>query len=73
MKLIEAEGIGHVHVLELTRRNLEVLLAKLDDPLSQKTLVAPGGRIAVKAVENEAHYDMREPGTVFMPTAGKYI
>ncbi|AER47620.1 hypothetical protein DS6A_66 [Mycobacterium phage DS6A] len=40
--------------LELTRRNLETLLAKLDDPLSGRTLIAPGGELWVTAVESRA-------------------
>lgn len=64
---------GTPFVLELTRRNLEVLLAKLDDPLSNRTLVAPGRLIAVTAVENEAHYSDREPGTIYMPSAQQYL
>ena len=37
MKFID----GEIPVLELTRRNLETLLAKLDDPLSARTLLDP--------------------------------
>lgn len=68
MKFIPA-SYGYVGLLELTRRNLETLLAKLDDPDSARTLVAPGDMIAVKAVENEEHYSGRDPGPVF--TKGK--
>lgn len=67
MKFIEG---AETHVVELTRRNLETLLAKLDDPASERTLVAPGGRVAVKAVENNEHYANRPPGAVYMPTTG---
>ena len=61
-----------VPVVELTRRNLETLLAKLDDPLSQRTLVDPDDSIAVRAVENDDHYKAqdREPGVVYMPSSG---
>lgn len=71
MKFIDAgsHDTGY-HVLELTRRNLEILLAKLDDPLSAASMLAPGGMIFVKAVENDEHYSDREAGEMFMPTSG---
>ena len=50
--------------LELTRRNLESLLEKLDDPNSARTLIDPDYKIAVRAVENDAHYKTRAPGPV---------
>jgi hypothetical protein len=49
-------------VLELTRRNLETLLAKLGDPNSMRMLVDPTGKIAVKAVPDDEHYQTRAPG-----------
>jgi hypothetical protein len=55
--------------LELTRRNLTTLLAKLDDPLSVRTLLSPCGKIYVKAVEDDRHYGDREPGEMYMPSA----
>ena len=61
-------------VLELSRRNLETLLAKLDDPDSVRTLISPGmpgePMIAVVAVENEAHYSDRAPGVTY--TSGEW-
>ena len=61
-------------VVELTRRNLETLLAKLGDPDSARTLLSPGfpGEpiIAVKAVPDEEHYGDRPPGVTF--TNGVY-
>ena len=55
-------------VLELSRRNLETLLTKLDDPDSLRTLLSPGkygeAYIIVRAVENEEHYSDRAPGEV---------
>ena len=60
-------------ILELTRRNLEVLLAKLDDPESKATLVDPDDKIAVRAVENEEHYSDRPPGQMYMPSTDTYI
>ena len=68
MKFIETE---QQPMLELTRRNLETLLAKLDDPLSQRTLIDPDNRIFVRAVENDAHYADRAPGLIFMPSTGE--
>lgn len=71
MRFVETEG--RLPVLELTRRNLEVLLAKLDDPLSQRMLLDPDQRVYVKAVENEAHYADRDPGPVYMPSSGELL
>lgn len=61
--------------VELTRRNLTTLLAKLDDPLSAGTLGkdGDGGYLLVAAVEDEAHYSDREPGVVYMPSEGVYL
>lgn len=39
-------------VVELTRRNLLALLAKLDDPLSARALIDPDDKILVRAVES---------------------
>lgn len=59
-------------VLELSRRNLVALLAKLDDPASVRTLMSPGAPgepvIVVTAVEDAVHYAGRPAGEVFMPT-----
>lgn len=56
-------------VLELTRRNLETLLEKLDDPDSARTLSrvqeGGGGVLTVVAVENEEHYGDRPPGECY--------
>lgn len=59
------------HVVELTRRNLLALLAKLDDPRSQRTLVDGCGGVAVVAVEDADHYADRAPGQVYMPGTGE--
>ncbi|HYB39742.1 MAG TPA: hypothetical protein VEF72_31180 [Mycobacterium sp.] len=53
MRYIDNED-GH-HVVELTRRNLEVLLAELDDPLSMRTLIDGDDKIMVRAVETDAY------------------
>jgi hypothetical protein len=58
-------------VLELTRRNLQALLDKLDDPLSQRMLGDPDHNIYVRAVEDNAHYKDRAPGAVYMPSTGE--
>lgn len=59
---------GPVPVLEMTRRNLEVLLAKLDDPHSHKMIGVGTGEIWVKAVENDEHYanEGRPPGLMLV-------
>jgi len=64
------DGWNTLPTLELTRRNLETLLAKLDDPNSERVLIDGDQRIAVKAVENDEHYKTRQPGPVYMPTSG---
>lgn len=64
---------GDIPTVELTRRNLEVLLQKLDDPLSNRTIIDGDNRIYVRAVENDAHYSDREPGEMYMPTAGVVV
>lgn len=55
-------------IVQLSRRNLEVLLAKLDDKKSARTLVKADkiGTVTVVAVENEAHYSEREPGPMLV-------
>jgi len=68
MKHIEEPGDFGVPTVELTRRNLEALLAKLDDPLSERTLINGSGTIAVKAVPDEEHYSDRAPGEVYLPS-----
>lgn len=67
MKYI-GDDIGFPTV-ELTRRNLEMLLLKLDDPDSARTIIDGEYKIAVRAVENEEHYGKRPPGTMY--TNGK--
>lgn len=60
-----------IPTVELTRRNLETLLAKLDDPHSKRTLVCGDDTVAVKAVSDEDHYADRTPGEVYMPSQGR--
>lgn len=71
MNHIQEPGYYGVPTLELTRRNLETLLAKLDDPNSECTLVDGEHTIAVKGVENDKHYASRAPGEVYMPSSGR--
>lgn len=71
MKYIEAvDNQVDLPMVELTRRNLEILLLKLDDPRSLCTLIDPDHRIAVRAVQNDAHYkaENRVCGAMYMPT-----
>jgi hypothetical protein len=58
----------HVHV-ELTRRNLQALLAKLDMPDSACTIYkqSEAGTVVLTAVENEEHYADRTPGPMRGP------
>lgn len=72
VKFIESKG-DVPHYIELSRRNLETLLLKLDDPLSHRTLMSPCSEIVVTAVENERHYKSREPGPIYMPTSGETL
>ena len=71
-------GRGGIVGVELTRRNLEVLLAKLnqnerlreDDPFAERShcaIIAPSPEyLFVRAVENEEHYESREPGAMLV-------
>jgi hypothetical protein len=63
MKIVKTDH-GMV-VVELTRRNLETLLEKFDDPNSVKSLLSPCRSAMVVAVENEEHYSDREPGRIY--------
>lgn len=72
MKYVATSKHG-VPVVELTRRNLMVLLAKLDDPSSARTIIDGENNIAVKAVEDFAHYANRAPGEMLMPSTGKVV
>lgn len=74
MKFTQHPGVV---TLELTRRNLEVLLAKLDDPKSGRTLIKwaedDSSFAYVTAVEDAEHYADREPGPVFMPSTEEWL
>ena len=59
MKVIRDSGA--VYGVELTRRNLLILLSKLDRSDSAKTIMT-GGSFFVRAVEDDAHYADRTPG-----------
>lgn len=60
-----------VPLLELSRRNLQALLDKLDDPKSARMIVDPDRLIAVVAVEDDEHYSDRAAGVVYMPSSGE--
>lgn len=64
------DGRGLV-VVELTRRNLQALLAKLDGhPAgSLRTIVKQG--VAVRAVEDESHYADEVPGRMHSDTEAR--
>jgi hypothetical protein len=71
--LTDSDGVVTV---ELTRRNLEALMAKLDGypEGSACTICAgtsQGGPLLVKAVENAAHYGDRPPGALHRDTEGR--
>lgn len=74
MKVQTSPGVV---TIELSRRNLTVLLAKLDDPLSARTILKStddGTVLAeVRAVEDDAHYADRAPGEMFMPSTGETL
>lgn len=55
---------GSVVTVALSRRNLLVLLAKLDDPLSLRTLIKreDDGLLTVTAEEDQVHYNRPEGG-----------
>lgn len=78
MKFIPAEDGQVLHRLELTRRNLETLLAKLDDPLSNRKLIDPDWHIIVGA-EEEYHPDgsctipIETEEGVIVPGAGECV
>lgn len=88
MKYIPPAPGSNMPCIELTRRNLNILLEKLDDDASHKTIVDPdwqlmvtaveeGGDdpdspIQVKAVEDIEHYGDRSPGVMYMPSTGEY-
>lgn len=71
MKYIDDSSYGDFPTMELTRRDLQALLDKLDDPLSNRTLIDGDRRVAVTAVEDAEHYSDRLPGEVYMPSAGE--
>lgn len=72
MKFIEAaESEWAMPTIELTRRNLQVLLAKLEDPESARTIANNG--YAVTAVEDDKHYADRQPGEMILPSTQTYI
>lgn len=55
---------GHTVAVTLSRRNLEALLLKLEDPESMKTISIheDGYYLTVEAEENDTHYADRPAG-----------
>jgi hypothetical protein len=70
VKAIVSDGI-EITGIELTRRNLTALLAKLDDPASARMLSDGETGFVVRAVEDNEHYSDRAPGEVYMPSTGE--
>lgn len=66
MKYIPHDERAGGPTLELTRRNLTVLLAKLDDVGSARTILDPDRVLYVRAVEDEEHYRDRAPGEMLV-------
>lgn len=67
MKVDKGTVVGvEMVVVELTRRNLEMLLAKLDDEHSARTIIDSEHLLAVKAVEDSEHYKSRQPGPMLV-------
>lgn len=64
MKWIEKDEKTGLPCVELTRRNLLTLLAKLTDLHSAHTLIDGDNKIAVRSVEDEEHYKARQPGEI---------
>lgn len=69
MKVV-IDAAGAAIGVELTRRNLKALLAKLDGnpPGSACTLVDQSGTFYVKSVEDSEHYGARQPGALHNDT-----
>jgi hypothetical protein len=69
MKIVESAS-GMIRV-ELSRRNLEVLLAKLDEPGSICSILSPCRTAIIVAVDNDEHYSDRNPGVMLV--GGSFI
>lgn len=70
--MVDTRDGEQLHLLELTRRNVQTLLDKLDDPKSNRALVDPDGQIVLRVVEDDEHYSLRPAGAVYMPSTGEY-
>lgn len=62
MKFIPAAEGQVLHRLELTRRNLEVLIAKLDDSESKRQLVDRDWHVVVQAREDHVPHEGCDEG-----------
>lgn len=63
MKVIRDNG--NIVGIELTERNLKVLLDKLELPGSACTIVDETAAVYIKAVPDDEHYKDRAPGIMF--------
>jgi hypothetical protein len=67
MKFIPKSEDNHYPRVELTRRNLTTLLAKLDEDTSERTIMQLGpAPIMVTAVEDAEHYSDRPAGPMLV-------
>lgn len=67
VQIESTEGIVYTAIVILSERNLRTLLEKLDEPMSQRTLVRrteSGVTLWVIAEKDEEHYKARTPGKV---------
>jgi len=64
---LAAEG-----VVELTRAELQTLLAALDSPPGDTERPVHTGDLPVRAVDDEAHYLDHPPGAVYLPSSGEF-
>lgn len=63
---MNVEVKGELIKVTMSRRNLQTLLFKLDEPSSKRTLLkqVDGGMLVVQAEEDADHYGYKHPGVV---------
>ena len=80
MKVLHFNTESRTAIVQLTRRNLEALLKKLDHvrdggvsfcEIFSPTFGDPPGTISVIAVEDREHYEDRPPGAMLDNATGK--
>ena len=75
---IEVNEERYEVTVEFTRRNLQAMLDKLDDPNSACTLTKQSDDLTspwvviMRGVEDNEHYANRPAGAVYMPTTGEW-